>query len=157
MTTKIRINGTEVGVEDELGSNLLGALRDQLGLTGSKYGCGEEGQCGACTVLIDGRPTRSCITSIAQTAGKEVLTIEGLEDRGSLHPLQEAFLVEGALQCGYCTPGMIMSAVGLLQRHPQPSQQQIVRFMEGNLCRCGVYPRIVAAIVRAAAMMRGSR
>jgi isoquinoline 1-oxidoreductase alpha subunit len=134
----------------ETGSSLLGVLREELDLTGAKYGCGE-GQCGACTVLVDGKPVRSCVTPVGGVAGKRITTIEGLERDGRLHPLQEAFLEEGAMQCGYCIPGMIMSGVGLLDSNPNPSPQEIVRAMEGNICRCGTYPRIVAAIRRAAA------
>jgi aerobic-type carbon monoxide dehydrogenase small subunit (CoxS/CutS family) len=129
-------------------------LRDDLDLTGSKYGCGE-GQCGACTVLIDGQATRSCITKLGAAAGKKITTIEAIEKNGRLHPLQEAFLEADALQCGYCTPGMIMSSVALLSKNPNPSEQEIVRFMEGNVCRCGTYPRIVSAIRKAAQSMKG--
>jgi len=129
-------------------------LRDDLDLTGSKYGCGE-GQCGACTVLIDGQATRSCITKLGAAAGKKITTIEGIEKNGPLHPLQEAFLEADALQCGYCTPGMIMSSVALLSKNPNPSEQEIVRFMDGNVCRCGTYPRIVSAIRKAAQSMKG--
>ncbi len=129
-------------------------MRDDLDLTGSKYGCGE-GQCGACTVLIDGQATRSCITKLGAAAGKKITTIEGIEKNGPLHPLQEAFLEADALQCGYCTPGMIMSSVALLSKNPNPSEQEIVRFMDGNVCRCGTYPRIVSAIRKAAQSMKG--
>jgi aerobic-type carbon monoxide dehydrogenase small subunit (CoxS/CutS family) len=144
------VNGTKRSVEVDTGSSLLGVLREGLDLTGAKYGCGE-GQCGACTVLIDGKPTRSCITPVGDAAGKRITTVEGLERDGRLHPVQEAFLEEGAMQCGYCIPGMIMSSVGLLETNPNPSPQEIVRAMEGNVCRCGTYPRIVAAVRRAAA------
>lgn len=129
-------------------------MRDDLDLTGSKYGCGE-GQCGACTVLIDGQATRSCITKLGAAAGKKIITIEGLEKNGRLHPLQEAFVEADALQCGYCTPGMIMSSVALLNKNSSPNEQEIVRFMEGNICRCGTYPRIVTAIRKAAQSMKG--
>jgi len=125
-------------------------MRDEIGLTGAKYGCGE-GQCGACTVLIDGVPRRSCITKVWSVSGKAITTIEGIERDGVLHPLQEAFLAEDALQCGYCTSGMIVSGVGLLKTNPHPSDAEILEFMEGNICRCGTYPRILAAIRRAAA------
>ncbi|HLG16112.1 MAG TPA: (2Fe-2S)-binding protein [Blastocatellia bacterium] len=146
---ELHVNGTRRRVDVDSDRSLLSVLRDDLDLTGSKYGCGE-GQCGACTVLIDGVPTRSCITQVSSLAGKQITTIEGLERNGRLHPLQEAFLEADALQCGYCTPGMIMSAVGLLRKNPDPTEAEIVRYMEGNVCRCGTYPRIVAAIARAA-------
>jgi aerobic-type carbon monoxide dehydrogenase small subunit (CoxS/CutS family) len=128
---------------------LLWVLRDELELTGTKYGCGE-GQCGACTVLIDGAPVRSCITRAAAVAGKEITTIEGLAQNGKLHPLQEAFIQADALQCGYCTPGMILSCVGLLHKTPHPSEPDIRRALHGNVCRCGTYPRIIAAVQMAA-------
>jgi nicotinate dehydrogenase subunit A len=135
---------------------LLWVLRDDLGLTGSKYGCGE-GQCGACTVLIDGAPVRSCITRAASVAGKPITTIEGLAQNGHLHPLQEAFIQADAMQCGYCTPGMIVSGAGLLRKNPHPSVAEIRRAMEGNVCRCGTYPRIVAAVQMAERMMNGGQ
>ena len=128
---------------------LLWVLRDDLGLTGSKYGCGE-GQCGACTVLIDGAPTRSCITPATRVAGKPIVTVEGLAQNGRLHPLQEAFIQGDAMQCGYCTPGMIVSGVALLKKNPHPTQAEIRDALEGNVCRCGTYPRIVAAVQMAA-------
>jgi aerobic-type carbon monoxide dehydrogenase small subunit (CoxS/CutS family) len=128
---------------------LLWVLRDDLGLTGSKYGCGE-GQCGACTVLIDGAPTRSCITRAAGVAGKSITTIEGIAQNGHLHPLQEAFMQADAMQCGYCTPGMIVTGTALLKKNPHPSDREIREAMEGNVCRCGTYPRIVAAVQMAA-------
>jgi aerobic-type carbon monoxide dehydrogenase small subunit (CoxS/CutS family) len=132
---------------------LLTVLRDELGLTGAKYGCGA-GQCGACTVVVDGKATRSCITGIETLADREVTTIEGLERRGALHPLQEAFISAGAMQCGYCVPGMIMSALALLGRNPDPDEVEIRRALQGNICRCGVYPRYVAAVKLAAAAAR---
>jgi aerobic-type carbon monoxide dehydrogenase small subunit (CoxS/CutS family) len=128
---------------------LLWVLRDELELTGTKYGCGE-GQCGACTVLIDGAPVRSCITRASAVAGKEITTIEGLEQKGKLHPLQDAFIQADALQFGYCTPGMILSSVALLRKTPQPTEPEIRRALQGNLCRCGTYPRIIAAVRMAA-------
>ena len=151
---ELRVNSTRHRVEVEPERSLLSVLRDDLDLTGAKYGCGE-GQCGACTVLIEGRATRSCVTQVGAAAGKQILTIEGLEKDGRLHPLQDAFLEAGALQCGYCTPGMIMSGVALLARTPNPGVDEIVRFMEGNVCRCGTYHRIVAAIGKAAKAMKG--
>jgi aerobic-type carbon monoxide dehydrogenase small subunit (CoxS/CutS family) len=144
------VNGTRRAIASAGEASLLSVLRDEIGLTGAKYGCGE-GQCGACTVLIDGVPRRSCITKVWSVAGKAITTIEGIERDGALHPLQEAFLVEDALQCGYCTSGMIVSGVGLLKSNPHPSDAEILEFMEGNICRCGTYPRILAAIRRAAA------
>ncbi|HKN35555.1 MAG TPA: (2Fe-2S)-binding protein [Terriglobales bacterium] len=132
---------------------LLSVLRDQLDLTGTKYGCGE-GQCGACTVLIDGRSQRSCITRASTVVGRQITTIEGLAKADRLHPLQQAFLDEQAMQCAYCTPGMIMSAMSLLNKKANPSATEIADFMEGNVCRCGTYPRIVAAIQRAAKAMK---
>jgi aerobic-type carbon monoxide dehydrogenase small subunit (CoxS/CutS family) len=150
------VNGTRRAIASEGEASLLSVLRDEIGLTGAKYGCGE-GQCGACTVLIDGAPRRSCITKVWSVAGKAITTIEGIERDGALHPLQEAFLVEDALQCGYCTSGMIVSGAGLLKTNPHPSDAEILEFMEGNICRCGTYPRILAAIRRAAAGNGGVR
>ncbi|HKR30861.1 MAG TPA: (2Fe-2S)-binding protein [Terriglobales bacterium] len=145
----LNVNGAEhrvPAIDDEM---LLYVLRDRLNLIGTKYGCGE-GQCGACTVLIDGRATRSCQMHATAVSGRKITTIEGLESDGKLHPVQQAFLNEEAFQCSYCTPGMILSAVGLLQANPKPSDEEIIRGMNGNICRCGTYPRIVAAIRRAA-------
>jgi aerobic-type carbon monoxide dehydrogenase small subunit (CoxS/CutS family) len=152
--SELHVNGNKLRIEADTDRSLLSVLRDDLDLTGSKYGCGE-GQCGACTVLIDGQATRSCITKLGAAAGKKITTIEGIEKNGRLHPLQEAFLEADALQCGYCTPGMIMSSVALLSKNPNPSEQEIVRFMDGNVCRCGTYPRIVSAIRKAAQSMKG--
>jgi len=152
--SELHVNGSKLRIDADADRSLLSVLRDDLDLTGSKYGCGE-GQCGACTVLIDGQATRSCVTKMGATAGKKVITIEGIEKNGRLHPLQEAFLEADALQCGYCTPGMIMSSVALLSKTPTPSDQEIVRTMEGNVCRCGTYPRIVTAIRKAAQSMKG--
>ncbi|MFY9556999.1 MAG: (2Fe-2S)-binding protein [Blastocatellia bacterium] len=155
--SELHVNGTKIRIDAEADRSLLSVLRDDLDLTGSKYGCGE-GQCGACTVLIDGQPTRSCTTRVGVAAGKQITTIEALElngKNGRLHPLQEAFLEAEALQCGYCTPGMIMSACALLSKNASPTEQEIARFMEGNVCRCGTYPRIVTAIRKAAQSMRG--
>lgn len=146
---ELTVNGTNRPVDAEAETSLLTVLREQLGLTGSKYGCGE-GQCGACTVLIGGFSRRACITAVGSVGTKPVTTIEGLDENGQLHPLQQAFLEEGAMQCAYCTSGMIMTGVALLRANPNPSPQQIAQFMEGNICRCGTYPRIIAAIRRAA-------
>jgi aerobic-type carbon monoxide dehydrogenase small subunit (CoxS/CutS family) len=153
--TELEVNGARRQVNADPEENLLGVLREQLDLTGPKYGCGE-GQCRACTVLVDGRPRHSCILPVGVAAGKRITTIEGLEREGRLHPVQQAFLDEQAFQCGYCTPGMILTASALLNAHPDPSEQEIARFMEGNICRCGVYPRIIAAVRRAARLMRDS-
>lgn len=152
--TELNINGSKRKVDADPERSLLSVLRDDLDLTGSKYGCGE-GQCGACTVLLNGVATRSCVTSVSSAASKQITTIEGLEQNGKLHPLQEAFLEIGAMQCAYCTSGMIMSGVGLLKKNPNPSDQEILRYMEGNICRCGTYPRIMSAIRRAATTMKG--
>ncbi len=150
MAIELVVNGTRRAIASVGEASLLSVLRDEIELTGAKYGCGE-GQCGACTVLIDGVPRRSCITKVWSVAGKAITTIEGIERDGRLHPLQEAFLMEDALQCGYCTSGMIVSGVGFLRTNPHPSDAEILEFMEGNICRCGTYPRILAAIRRAAA------
>src|SRR5689334_11602764 len=144
----LQVNGTRRRVEADTERSLLSVLRDELDLTGAKYGCGE-GQCGACTVLIDGQATRSCITQVGSVASKQIITIEGLEQNGRLHPLQAAFLDVDAMQCGYCITGMIMSGVGLLKKNPHPTDAEIMHGMEGNVCRCGTYPRIVAAIRQA--------
>lgn len=152
----LNINGADHHVSAADDEMLLYLLRDRLNLTGTKYGCGE-GQCGACTVLLDGRPARSCHTRASAAAGRKIRTIEGLESNGRLHPVQQAFLDEEAFQCSYCTPGMIMSAVGLLSSNPKPSDDEIIRGMNGNICRCGTYGRIVAAIRRAAGNAGGSR
>jgi aerobic-type carbon monoxide dehydrogenase small subunit (CoxS/CutS family) len=143
--TSLTVNGKKLSLNVGPEVSLLSVLRNDLNLTGTKYGCGEA-QCGACTVLTDGQPTRSCVTLVGKVAGKEIVTIEGLEKDGRLHPLQEAFLKADAMQCGYCTSGMIMSGVGLLNRNSRPTRGEIVLHMDGNICRCGTYQRIVAAI-----------
>jgi len=135
---ELQINGERRRVEAEASRSLLSVLRDELGLTGAKYGCGE-GQCGACTVLLDGQPARACITPLSAVAGRKIRTVEGLAQGERLHPVQSAFLEADALQCGYCTTGMIMSAVALLEKNPDPSEAQIAHHMEGNICRCGTY------------------
>lgn len=149
-TTALIVNGTQRQVDAPLDESLLSVLRNHLQLTGTKYGCGE-GQCGACTVLLEGKAIRSCLTPLSSAAGKKVTTVEGLQRDGKLHAVQEAFLTEEAFQCGYCTPGMIMSATALLAAIPHPSLAEIKRSMNGNICRCGTYPRIIAAVQRAAA------
>ncbi len=146
----LTVNGTAHEVEVDPQQSLLHVLRDMLGLTGSKIGCAE-GQCGVCTVLIDKEPLRSCIAPVGEIMDRPVVTIEGLPHNGALHPLQQAFLDHDALQCGYCTPGMIMTGVGLLQQQPHPTTDQIIEYMQGNLCRCGTYPRIIRAMEQAAA------
>jgi aerobic-type carbon monoxide dehydrogenase small subunit (CoxS/CutS family) len=153
--TKLNVNGSSRTIDADVGISLLSVLRDQLDLTGSKYGCGE-GQCGACTVLVDGSPRRSCITPVGAVGQKQITTIEGLAQGDSLHPLQKAFLEEAAMQCAYCTSGMIMTAVSLLRANPNPSTADIWHSMQGNICRCGTHPRIVAAIQKAAKTMNHS-
>jgi aerobic-type carbon monoxide dehydrogenase small subunit (CoxS/CutS family) len=148
-TIRLSVNGHPYTVDTDPQTSLLSVLRDDLDLTGSKYGCGE-GQCGACTVLIDGKAQRSCITKVGSVVQRQITTIEGLAQGEQLHPVQEAFLTEGAMQCAYCTSGMIMSAVSLLRTNQHPSESEIVDFMDGNVCRCGTYSRIVKAIQRAA-------
>ena len=144
-TVRLRVDGERM---------LLWVLRTDLGLTGPKYGCGEE-QCGACTVLVDGEAVLSCQTPVKDVKGKEVLTIEGLASDGELHPLQQAFVEHDALQCGFCTPGMILKAYSLLSKTPQPTREQIIQGMEQNLCRCGSYPRVLQAIEAASKAMKG--
>ena len=152
--TELRINGARVRVNADPERSLLSVLRDDLDLTGAKYGCGE-GRCGACTVLIEGKATRSCVTPVGECAGKPITTVEGLERDGKLHPLQEAFLAVGAMQCGYCTPGMIMAGVALLGKDPAPTPQEITRSLGGNVCRCGTYSRITLAVRKAAERLKG--
>jgi nicotinate dehydrogenase subunit A len=152
--TQLHVNGSVHHLDVDPERSLLGVLRDNLDLTGAKYGCGE-GRCGACTVLVDGQAVRSCLTRVGAVAGQPITTIEGLEHEGKLHPLQQAFLDLGAMQCGYCTPGMIMSGVALLTKDPDPETAAIVRGMEGNICRCGTYLRIVSAIRKAAESQKG--
>jgi aerobic-type carbon monoxide dehydrogenase small subunit (CoxS/CutS family) len=149
LVTELHVNGARRKINADADRSLLSVLRDDLELTGTKYGCGE-GQCAACTVLVEGQPTKSCLTKVGSVAGKRIVTIEGLAPEGKLHPMQQAFLEADALQCGWCTPGMILGAVGLLQRTPNPSEREIVSGMNGHICRCGTYPRIVKAIQMAA-------
>ena len=150
----LNVNGKKLPIEADPEASLLMVLRNELGLTGTKYGCGQA-QCGACTVLIDAEPVRSCVTPVSRVGSKQVTTIEGLEKDGQLHPLQEAFLKADAMQCGYCTSGMIMSGVALLNRNPRPTREEIVTNMEGNICRCGTYLRIIKAFEVASTNTRG--
>jgi aerobic-type carbon monoxide dehydrogenase small subunit (CoxS/CutS family) len=150
---ELQINGQRHSVQAEPETALLSVLRDTLGLTGSKYGCGE-GQCGACTVLLDGAARRSCITLVSAAAGKSITTIEGLEQSGRLHPVQQAFLDTEAFQCAYCTSGMIMSSVALLQQNPNPTASEIEQSLQGNICRCGTHPRTIEAVQKAAKVGR---
>ncbi len=150
------LNGKKTEVLIDTSQTLLWVLRNHFGLTGTKYGCGN-GFCGACTVLIDNEPVRSCQVPVGDVAGKNVVTIEGLEKKGKLHPVQKAFIDHEALQCGFCTPGMILTAVALLTKNPSPSRQQIIDGMEDNLCRCGAHNRIIDAIETAATEMKGGK
>lgn len=155
-TIRFTLNGEPASVTVDGERMLLWVLRTELGLTGTKYGCGE-GFCGACMVLVDDEPVRSCQYPIKDVEGKKVTTIEGLARDGKLHPLQEAFARHDAAQCGYCTPGMLITAYGLLLRHPRPTEAEILDELEGNLCRCGAHRRIVTAVTEAAAVSKGSR
>jgi isoquinoline 1-oxidoreductase subunit alpha len=148
---ELTVNGSKRTVEAPPRESLLSVLRNRLGLTGTKYGCGE-GQCGACTVLLDGQAARSCRTDVSEAVGKRITTIEGLAGKSGLHPVQAAFLEEEAFQCGYCTPGMIVAAAALLESNPHPSRDEAAGALAGNICRCGTYSRILAAVARAAAV-----
>lgn len=148
--TALNVNGKRRTVDVDASVSLLSVLRDDLDLTGTKYGCGE-GRCGACTVLLNGQLTRSCVTQVGRAAGKQITTIEGLEKDGKLHPLQEAFIKADAMQCAFCTSGMIMAATALLSKNARPSRDEIVSGMNRNICRCGVYQRIIEAIQIASA------
>ncbi len=151
---QFKLNGETVRLRVDGERMLLWVLRTDLGLTGTKYGCGEE-QCGACTVLVDGEAVLSCQTPVKQVVGKEVVTIEGLGESGRLHPLQKAFVEHDALQCGFCTSGMILKAYSLLAKTPLPTREQIIKAMEQNLCRCGSYPRVIQAVEAASKEMKG--
>lgn len=151
---ELQVNGKSYTVRSDPDTTLLSVLRDELGLTGTKYGCGE-GQCGACTVLLSGTPRRSCQMPVSAAVSKPIMTIEGLETDGHLHPVQQAFLNAGAFQCAYCTSGMIMSSVGLLSGNPNPSAEEIVQSLQGNICRCGTHPRVIDAVQQAAKAMHG--
>jgi aerobic-type carbon monoxide dehydrogenase small subunit (CoxS/CutS family) len=147
-TFEFTVNAKAARVVADPDRPLLDVLREELDLTGTKYGCGE-GECGACTVLLDGVAVRSCMTSLAEASGRTILTIEGLANNGTLHPLQQAFIERQAAQCGYCVPGQIMTAVGLLQRLPNATREQVIAGMRGNLCRCCNYPNLLSAVQRA--------
>lgn len=151
-----KLNGKSVSVTTDPGRMLLWVLRTDLGLTGTKYGCGK-GMCGACVVMLGDRAVRSCVIPVRSVKGKEVLTIEGLAKNGQLHPIQEAFAEHDALQCGFCTPGMILNAYSLLLKNPQPTREEIIKGMDHNLCRCGSHIRIIRAIESAARQMKGAR
>jgi len=153
---KLKVNGDEFELYVEPQRTLLEVLREDLGLTGTKYSCGA-GECGACTVLLDGESVVSCMTLAVEADGKSVETIEGMAKGGELHPIQEAFLEHGAIQCGFCTPGMVMQAKALLDENLNPTEEEIKQYMRGNLCRCGTYPRMVKAIIAAAEKMKKSR
>jgi aerobic-type carbon monoxide dehydrogenase small subunit (CoxS/CutS family) len=155
-TIKFQLNGKNTEAMIDPTQTLLWVLRNHFGLTGTKFGCGM-GFCGACTVLIDNEPVRSCQLSVGDVTGKNVVTIEGLAVNGKLHPVQEAFVKHDALQCGYCTPGMIMNAAGLLIKNPAPSVQEIKAGMENNLCRCGAHMRIIEAVQTASKEMKGGK
>ena len=156
MKVRFTVNGRAATVEADAEMRLLDALRDELHLTGTKEGCGE-GECGACTVLLDGRPVNSCLVLAAQAEGRDVLTIEGLAAGPRLHPIQQAFVDAGAAQCGFCTPGFVMSTYALLRDHPAPSDEEILTALEGNLCRCTGYVKIVDAVRRAAERLAEAR
>jgi carbon-monoxide dehydrogenase small subunit len=153
-TIRFKLNGRETELVTDPNQILLWVLRNHFGLTGTKFGCGI-GFCGACTVLIDNEPVRSCMIPVSDVAGKSVVTIEGLEKEGKLHPVQQAFIDHDALQCGFCTPGMVLTAVGMLEKNPSPTREEIVAGLEENLCRCGAHKRIIEAVEDAARIKRG--
>ena len=155
-TISFELNGKKIEMVLDPNLSLLWVLRYKFGLTGTKYGCGT-GFCGACTILIEQEAVRSCLLPVTDAANKKIVTIEGLAHNGNLHPVQKAFIEHDALQCGYCTPGMIMNTVGLLLKNPEPSQQEIINGMEGNLCRCGAHVRIIKAIQTAGREMKGGK
>jgi aerobic-type carbon monoxide dehydrogenase small subunit (CoxS/CutS family) len=153
---ELEVNGVKHRVDADPETSLLEVIREDLGLTGTKYGCGES-QCGACTLILGGQAVHSCVTQLSEAVGLPVLTIESLEKNGKLHPVQQAFLDNGAFQCGYCVSGMIMAAVALLESIPSPTEAQIVEHMSGNICRCGAYPRMIEAVKEAAIAMKGAK
>jgi len=153
-TIRLTVNGEEYLVDVKANWTLAKVLREKLRLTGTRIGC-DRGECGSCTVLVDGRPTLSCMMLAVDADGKDILTIEGLAEGGKLHPLQEAFIEHDGMQCGFCTPGMIMSAKALLDKNPDPTREEVIRALEGNLCRCGAYKKIIESVLAAAKKMRG--
>ena len=153
---RFKLNGRDTELVTDPNQILLWVLRNNLGLTGTKFGCGI-GFCGSCTVLIDNEPVRSCMTAVGDIAGRSVVTIEGMETDGKLHPIQQAFIDHDALQCGFCTPGMILTASGLLAKNPSPSREEIVAGLEENLCRCGAHTRIIDAVQDAAGKLKGGK
>lgn len=155
-TIQFKLNGKKTVLHIDPASTLIWVLRDTLGLTGTKFGCGT-GFCGACTVLVDDEPVRSCSTAVGDIKGKNVVTIEGLEKNGKLHPVQKAFIEHDALQCGYCTPGMIMTVTGFLKKNPSPSKEEIIDGLENNFCRCSAHIRIIEAVRTAAEEMKGGK
>ncbi|OFY64090.1 MAG: ferredoxin [Bacteroidetes bacterium RBG_13_43_22] len=155
-TISFKLNGKKTGFTTDPNQTLLWVLRNHFGLTGTKYGCGI-GFCGACTVLINNEPVRSCMVPVSEASGKSVVTIEGLTKKGKLHPLQKSFIDHDALQCGFCTPGIIMTAAGLLKKNPSPTPEEIISGLEDNLCRCGAHNRIIDAVQTAAKEMKGGK
>ena len=155
-TIRFKLNGRDTELVTDPNQILLWVLRNNLGLTGTKFGCGI-GFCGSCTVLIDNEPVRSCMTAVGDIAGRSVVTIEGMETDGKLHPIQQAFIDHDALQCGFCTPGMILTASGLLAKNPSPSREEIVAGLEENLCRCGAHTKIIDAVQDAAGKLKGGK
>jgi aerobic-type carbon monoxide dehydrogenase small subunit (CoxS/CutS family) len=153
---QFKLNGKNAEIASDTGQTLLWVLRNHFGLTGTKYGCGI-GFCGACSVIIDNEAVRSCTIPVSEVAGKEVITIEGLADNGRLNPVQQAFVDHDAMQCGFCTPGMVINATALLMKNPSPSRQEIIDGMEDNFCRCGAHVRIIQAIETAAINMKGGK
>ena len=153
---RFKLNGRDTELVTDPNQILLWVLRNNFGLTGTKFGCGI-GFCGSCTVLIDNEPVRSCMTAVGDIAGRSVVTIEGMETDGKLHPIQQAFIDHDALQCGFCTPGMILTASGLLTKNPSPSREEIVAGLEENLCRCGAHNRIIDAVQDAAGKLKGGK
>ena len=155
-TISFRLNGKKTELTTDPNQTLLWVLRNHLGLTGTKFGCGI-GFCGACTVMIDDEPVRSCMVPVTEASGKSITTIEGLANDGKLHPLQSAFIEHDSLQCGYCTPGMIMTAASLLKKNPSPTREEIIDGLDDNLCRCGAHNRIIDAVETAAKQMKGGK
>ena len=155
-TISFKLNGKKTELRTDPSQTLIWVLRNQLDLTGTKWGCGT-GFCGACTVLVDDEPVRSCSVPVSDIAGKNVTTIEGLEKKGKLHPVQKAFVEHDALQCGFCTPGMVLTTVAFLKKNPSPSREDIIEALEENLCRCTAHVRILDAVMDAAAVMKGGK